>query len=203
MITSSGFNEIKDTIRYLEEVTFDVTRKTLYTAAELYDGFDPDDEDSYRNCLDCKVFEEFEAQGHHVSNANALLARNLHDHCIHTALARFFKEHDHRRCVGVMGGHALLRTDKTFRDIALLSKRLTEAGAVMLSGGGPGAMEATHLGAWMAGRSDKKLAEAIKMLEDAGLNVTFTGSGYVSGQSLAAGSEYARGQRINLRLRNN
>ncbi|MBR5672821.1 MAG: transpeptidase family protein [Muribaculaceae bacterium] len=45
--------------------------------------------------------------------------------------------------------------------------------------------------------------EAIKMLEDAGLNVTFTGSGYVSGQSLAAGSEYARGQRINLRLRNN
>ena len=45
--------------------------------------------------------------------------------------------------------------------------------------------------------------EAIKMLEDAGLNVTFTGSGYVAGQSLAAGSEYARGQRINLRLRNN
>ena len=45
--------------------------------------------------------------------------------------------------------------------------------------------------------------EAIEMLEDAGLNVTFTGSGYVAGQSLAAGSEYARGQRINLRLRNN
>ena len=45
--------------------------------------------------------------------------------------------------------------------------------------------------------------EAIRMLEDAGLNVTFTGSGYVAGQSLAAGSSYARGQRINLRLRNN
>ena len=45
--------------------------------------------------------------------------------------------------------------------------------------------------------------EAIKLLEDAGLNVTFTGSGMVAGQSLAAGSEYARGQRINLRLRNN
>ena len=45
--------------------------------------------------------------------------------------------------------------------------------------------------------------EAIKMLEDAGLNVTFTGSGYVAGQSLAAGSQFARGQRINLRLRNN
>ena len=44
--------------------------------------------------------------------------------------------------------------------------------------------------------------EAIKMLEDAGLNVSFTGSGMVTGQSLAAGSNYTRGQRINLRLRN-
>lgn len=44
--------------------------------------------------------------------------------------------------------------------------------------------------------------EAIKILEDAGLSVSFTGSGMVTGQSLAAGSHYARGQRINLRLRN-
>ena len=46
------------------------------------------------------------------------------------------------------------------------------------------------------------IREAIKVLEDAGLNVSFTGSGMVTGQSLAAGSQYARGQRINLRLRN-
>ena len=44
--------------------------------------------------------------------------------------------------------------------------------------------------------------EAIKVLEDAGLIVNFTGSGMVTGQSLSAGSNYARGQRINLRLRN-
>ena len=44
--------------------------------------------------------------------------------------------------------------------------------------------------------------EAIKVLEDAGLIVNFTGSGMVTSQSLAAGSHYARGQRINLRLRN-
>ena len=34
----------------------------------------------------------------------------------------------------------------------------------MLSGGGPGAMEATHLGAWLAGYDDKDLDDAIKML---------------------------------------
>jgi len=46
------------------------------------------------------------------------------------------------------------------------------------------------------------IREAIKLLEDAGLIVNFTGTGMVTGQSLAAGSQYARGQRINLRLRN-
>ena len=46
------------------------------------------------------------------------------------------------------------------------------------------------------------IREAIKVLEDAGLIVNFTGSGMVTGQSLSAGSQYARGQRIQLRLRN-
>ena len=44
--------------------------------------------------------------------------------------------------------------------------------------------------------------EAIKVLEDAGLTVNIYGYGMVTGQSLAAGSHYARGQRIDLRLRN-
>ena len=50
------------------------------------------------------------------------------------------------------------------RDVARLSKRLTEDGFVMLSGGGPGAMEATHLGAWMAGRTAAELEDALAML---------------------------------------
>lgn len=43
--------------------------------------------------------------------------------------------------------------------------------------------------------------DAIRRLEDAGLCVRFAGSGYVVGQSLAAGTKYARGQVINLTLR--
>ncbi len=46
------------------------------------------------------------------------------------------------------------------------------------------------------------IREAIKMLEDAGLIVNFTGTGMVTSQSLPAGSSFKRGQRINLRLRN-
>ena len=164
MISSTGFNELKDTVRYLEEVPFDVTRKTLYTAAELYDGFCPDDEKSYNDCFDNKVYQLYKAKGQHVPSVNELLARSLHDHCIHTALARFFQEHDPHRCVGIMGGHNLLRTDKMYREIATLSKRLTEEGFIMLSGGGPGAMEATHLGAWMAGRKKRELDDALESL---------------------------------------
>ena len=46
------------------------------------------------------------------------------------------------------------------------------------------------------------IREAIKLLEDAGLTVGFSGTGMVTGQSIAAGSSYNRGQRITLRLRN-
>jgi len=164
MITATGFNELKDTLRYLDQVPFDVTRKELYTAAELYKGFDPADEDSFNRCFDSVVYQQYKVMGQHAHSVRELLARNLHDHCIHTALARFFKNHDHRRCVGIMGGHALLRTDTMFRSIAHLSWRLTREGFVMLSGGGPGAMEATHLGAWMASRSARELDDALQMI---------------------------------------
>lgn len=164
MITNTGYEELKDVMAYLAQVPFDVSRKSLYHPAELYEGFCPDDESSYSQCFDSIIYQRYTSMGQHTNNVNELLARTLHDHSIHTALARFFKTYDHRRCVGVMGGHALLRTDKAYRDIALLSQRLTQAGFIMLSGGGPGAMEATHLGAWMAGFSRQEMDDAFETM---------------------------------------
>ena len=80
------------------------------------------------------------------------------------ALHDFLSSYDERRLVGIMGGHGLLRTDAAYRKIARISKQLTEAGYLMISGGGPGAMEATHLGAWFADRTDEELDEAIELL---------------------------------------
>ena len=74
------------------------------------------------------------------------------------------------KCVGIMGGHSLLRTDPMFSFVTMLSKQLTEEGFFMVSGGGPGAMEATHLGAWMAGRTDEEAQEAIRMLAEAAVS---------------------------------
>ena len=177
MITSAGYNELQDVMDYLMQVPFDVTRRSLYHPAELYAGFDPDDESSFTRCFDSEVYHRYKSMGQHTNNVKELLARTLHDHCIHTALARFFKTYDHRRCVGVMGGHALLRTDKIYRDIALLSQRLTQEGFVMLSGGGPGAMEATHLGAWMAGFTIQEIEDALEMTKSA---PSFKDSGWLS-----------------------
>ena len=164
MITNTGYEELKDVMAYLAQVPFDVSRKSLYHPAELYEGFCPDDESSYSKCFDSIIYQRYTSMGQHTNNVNELLARTLHDHSIHTALARFFKTYDHRRCVGVMGGHALLRTDKAYREIALLSQRLTQEGFIMLSGGGPGAMEATHLGAWMAGFSRQEMDDALETM---------------------------------------
>ena len=164
MITATTYDELKDAITYLEQVPYDVARKSLYHPAELYEGFNPDDESTYSECFDNKIYQRYASLGQHARSVRELLARTLHDHSIHTALARFFKTHDHRRCVGIMGGHALLRTDKMYREIALLGKQLTQEGFVMLSGGGPGAMEATHLGAWMAGCDDSELDDALAMM---------------------------------------
>ena len=44
--------------------------------------------------------------------------------------------------------------------------------------------------------------DAIRVLENAGLIVNFTGTGMVTNQNPAAGSAYNRGQRVNLRLKN-
>ena len=165
------------------DVPFDVTRHSLYNASELYKGYEPaaDDEadkQAFANCYDSRVYRHYMAMGKNPQNVDESLARTLHDHGIHMALDAFFREHDSHRCIGIMGGHALLRTDPMFARITMLSKRLTEEGFCMLSGGGPGAMEATHLGAWLAGRSQEEAQEAIATLAAAA--ASFNDKGWLS-----------------------
>lgn len=169
MITSKDFKDIDGIIDWLDEVPYNVTRRSLYNANDLYQGYEPSsdaqaDMASYSNCYDGMTYQHYLLMGKNAQNVNESLARTLHDHNIHVALDAFLANHDGRRCVGVMGGHAMLRTDPMYSSIVMLSKRITEEGFCMLTGGGPGAMEATHLGAWMAGRPDKEVNDALKML---------------------------------------
>ena len=141
----------------------------LYSPEELYDGFNPDEPDSYEKCYDGRVYRHFLKKGKYATDIKETLARTLHDHSISDCLQDFLSRFDEHKRVGVMGGHGLSRLDIAYRQVVLLSKRLAELGFLMISGGGPGAMEATHLGAWMAGRSEEELQEAFSIMSVAPL----------------------------------
>ena len=59
------------------------------------------------------------------------------------------------------------RSDEAYLAAAQISRELTRRGYLMVSGGGPGAMEATHVGAWFADRTDSELEEAVRELSAA------------------------------------
>jgi predicted Rossmann-fold nucleotide-binding protein len=65
-----------------------------------------------------------------------------------------------------MGGHAVARTDGTYRAAAELGASLTNAGRTVLTGGGPGAMEAANLGAYLSPWPDS-LDEALTIIKPA------------------------------------
>ena len=167
MISNTDLNKLKNIVDYFKEVPYDVTRAELYNARELYLGFETGKPETYPLCYDQRVYRHYLATGKQGESIDESLARTIHDHGIHTAMEAFFQTHSNRLTVGIMGGHALLRTDGMFRSITLLSKRLTEQGFYMLSGGGPGAMEATHIGAWMAGRTIEETDDALLTLSAA------------------------------------
>ena len=167
MISDANITNFAPIVEYLKSVPFDVSRTKLYNAAELYDEYVLNQPESLDKCLDAQIYRHYLSTGKHTSSVNESIARTLHDLAIYIALAKFFQSHNYLHCIGIMGGHALLRTDEMFRQIVFLGKRLTELEFFMLSGGGPGAMEATHLGAWMAGHTNDQLEDALYIMSAA------------------------------------
>lgn len=147
-----------------KDLPFKVFRSGLYNAASLYAGYRLGEPESYKDCFDFKVYEHYLKAGKQSGDIKETLARILHDHSMNDGLDDFLASFNERSVVGIMGGHGLSRCDDNYRKVVFLSKRLTEDGCLMVSGGGPGAMEATHLGALLAGRPDKDAEKALDML---------------------------------------
>jgi predicted Rossmann-fold nucleotide-binding protein len=126
----------------LPDLPFNPYRSGLYTADELYAGL----ERGHRYTLDARVYRWWRHVGRHRSLTSAL-AMTLHDHAITEALDDLGLD----GAVGVMGGHQLLRGSAAYADAAGLGRALAATGRTVLSGGGPGAMEAVNLGAGLVG----------------------------------------------------
>lgn len=144
----------------LPDLPFNPYRPGLYTADELYRGLA--DGGDYAQCPDAQVYAWHRAQGAQ-PDINATLAMALHDHAISDGLDELCSDADELLTVGIMGGHAAQRGSNTYRAAAALSAGLTRAGMLVMTGGGPGAMEAANLGGWLAHQGDA-LGEAIDLL---------------------------------------
>ena len=157
-LTATGATIVRDR----PDRPFTVHRSTLYTPDELFTGFDPTRPDGYATTFDARVYRHWERTGRqHPPYIDESLARRLHDHSITEALGDALAG---ARPVAIMGGHGLERAAPGYLAVARIARTLTRDGYTMLSGGGPGAMEATHLGAWMAHFPDDDLEAAIEVL---------------------------------------
>ncbi len=128
-------------------IPVDPYRSTLYSPRDLYDTR------RYEDTVDARAY----AWSRSGTGRDDALAKALHDHYVDAALTEWVTD---REIVGVMGGHALERGSEAYADAARLGhglgSRLTVA-----TGGGPGAMEAANLGAFMAGDQPDALAAAL------------------------------------------
>jgi predicted Rossmann-fold nucleotide-binding protein len=138
-----------------DDLPYNPYRANLYTGAEL----NADD-------LDGRIYRH-QAQYRHSAPKPILeaLAQRIHDHAIDNALGAYLA--DHRKIVAIMGGHSLHRDDDIYPRVAQVARALTRAGHLVVTGGGPGAMEAGNLGAWLAPLPDDALTEAVAMLSTA------------------------------------
>jgi predicted Rossmann-fold nucleotide-binding protein len=78
--------------------------------------------------------------------------------------------------VGVMGGHSVARTDPVYEPVVRLGFALARAGLLVVTGGGPGVMEAANLGAYLSAGEEGLIDEAMAILASAP-TVAHTGYG--------------------------
>ena len=149
------------------DVPYNPYPKALYNRRTLYEHYERQQPDSYARTPDKQTYDHFVRVGKENANIMETLAQRLHDHSITDALHDLLAKYPERKVVAIMGGHGLGRDSENYQKVCRLSKHLTEQGYLMVSGGGPGAMEATHVGAWFAGKPSDTLDAAIQHLQQA------------------------------------
>lgn len=165
---------------------FDPFRGYVYSAGDLLDPYDRRNPDTYRQTMDWVSYQIAmnEATRRKRSDLGIIdtMMFRLHDLHIEDALEEYLKpdptdSNTWKKCVAIMGGHDLPRRefvfdghghptskDAPYMQVALLGRKLALAGFTVVTGGGPGAMEAGNLGAWFASYSESQLREAVGIL---------------------------------------
>lgn len=149
------------------DVPYKMYPNTLYNKDSLYNNYDRKRPETFNQTYDKIVYDHYIKTGKESGDIEETLARRLHDHGITDSLLEFIEKYDEKKLVAIMGGHALERGAGQYVQVAEIAKTLAEKDYLMLSGGGPGAMEATHLGAWFAFKPLSALHQAVEIMAKA------------------------------------
>ena len=177
---------------------YDPFRASLYTAAELMAGYSQDP--ICNNSLDTRINRHFDEHGGHDPDIIEALAQRIHDFSIDEAIKELLgidqaSKLPLKKAVGFMGGHLCRRDDVYYRKTAQLAGMMTREGYFVVSGGGPGIMEAANLGAYLAFAGAEALDNALETLSLVPEYVHENGDidpGYVR-QALSVHNEYPQG----------
>jgi hypothetical protein len=113
-----------------ESIPFKPLRAFLYTPTELAEK-------------DADIYNFSKTQ----NTVMAKMAYALHDFSMLDAMYDYAEG---KTFVGVMGGHQVKRGDASYQELVKLGNLIANTGFICVTGGGPGAMEACNLGAYLA-----------------------------------------------------
>jgi predicted Rossmann-fold nucleotide-binding protein len=163
-----GNGDIVVRIPHREDRPYNPLLKALYTPDQLMTGWD-----SKTGSLDQRIADYYVHEGgQSPKDPSEALCQRIHDDFIDRLVVAFIKEKgegdpQERKLIGIMGGHVQDRTTNYYSTIASIGYQLTRRGYTVVTGGGPGVMEAANLGAYMSSYTTQDLSAAISTLAQA------------------------------------
>jgi predicted Rossmann-fold nucleotide-binding protein len=151
-----------------ENLPFFTPPPRLYTIKDLYDGYKVDSPQSLDTVFDTRVYKWTRdgAGKIRMLNHEETVAARIHDTVMDKHVADFV-DPTKRITIGFMGGHSITRTAVAFTRVARMARELRRRGFMIVTGGGPGLMEAANFGAFMAPYDDDKFLQAVNLLRQA------------------------------------